>query len=109
MTTTPRRNQINAGAAVLWASAFIIAALVIVQAGRSQTNAAHADMVNNRADYTLMTASSGRGGDTDADELLYIIDSRDSVLMVYDFDDIRRKEMILRDAYPLDRLFAQAR
>ncbi len=109
MTSAPRRHHVNAGAAVLWASAFIIAALVIVQAGRMQPNAAHADMVNSRADYTLMTASSGRGGDADPVELLYVIDSRDSVLMVYDFEDIRRKEMILRYGYPLDRLFAEAR
>jgi hypothetical protein len=37
-------EQINPSAAVLWASAFVIAALVIVQAGRLPGPAARAEM-----------------------------------------------------------------
>ncbi|MHC4992043.1 MAG: hypothetical protein ACYTGC_13805, partial [Planctomycetota bacterium] len=67
--TTTHRNS----TAALWASAFVLAAFVIVQAGRLPENAAHAEMANSLGSYTLLTTNSGRGGDADPDELLYVI------------------------------------
>ena len=104
-----RPAQIDTSAAVLWASAFVIAALTILQAGRFAGPAAHAEMSSSSGDYTLVTTDSGRGGDVDPDELLYVIDNRDQVLMVYEIEDARRRQVFLRDGGSLDNLFRRAR
>jgi hypothetical protein len=109
MNTQDQRATINPAAAVLWASAFVIAAIIIMQAGRLPGNMAHAEVVADRASYTLMTADSGRGGDTEPDELLYIIDSREQVMLVYEVEDARKKTITFRDGHSLDSLFQRAR
>lgn len=106
---TARGNAIKIPSAALWASAFVILALVIVQAGRLPGNAAHAHMVADRGEYTLMTADSGRGGDSEPDEILCVIDSREQILLVYEVEDARRGVVTLRDGYPLNELFVRAR
>ena len=93
----------------LWASAFVIAALVVTQAGRLPAPAAYAETTSSQADYTLLTADSGRGGDEAPDEVLFVIDNRDQVLLVYGIDDVRRHQVILRDGGSLDALFRRAR
>jgi hypothetical protein len=103
------KSVFNPSAAVLWASAFIIGALVIIQAGKLPGNPAHADMVADRGNFTAVTANSGRGDDSDPYEVLYIIDSREQMLLVYEVDDIRRKQIVLRDGGNLDGLFLRAR
>ncbi|MHC4103201.1 MAG: hypothetical protein ACYSW1_20235, partial [Planctomycetota bacterium] len=65
-------GQINPSAAVLWASAFVIAALTIVQAGRLQGPTARAEMASSSGDYTLVAGRSGRGRDERPNELLYV-------------------------------------
>lgn len=104
-----RSQKINSSAAVLWASAFVIAAMILVQAGRLPGQAAHAEMTATRADYSVMTTNSGRGGDQDPDELLYVIDNRDQVLLVYEIEDVRRRQVVLRDGWSLRFQFASAR
>ncbi len=104
-----RPQHISNSAAALWASALVIAALTIVQAGRLPSQPAHGEMTASRADYTIRTTNSGRGGDVDPDELLYVIDNRDQVLMVYEIEDARRGQIILRDGGSLDLLFRRAR
>ena len=56
-----QRNQISTGAAILWGSAFLLAGMVIIQAGRMGGNAAHAEMTGSDGGYTLMTTSAGSG------------------------------------------------
>jgi hypothetical protein len=103
------RTTINPAGAALWASAFVLAALIIVQAGRYPGQAAQAEMATTRGSYTLMTTDSGRGGDENPNELLYIIDSRDQILLCYEIEDARQKAMFLRDGASLDYLFRLAR
>ncbi len=103
------RQQINTSAATLWASAFVIAALIIVQAGRLAGPTAYAEAVDNRGDYTLLTARSGRGPDEKPYEVLYVIDNRDQILMVYEIENVQRGEIIARDGGPLETLFTTAR
>ncbi|MCI0630359.1 MAG: hypothetical protein L0Y44_06855 [Phycisphaerales bacterium] len=99
----------GAAGAALWASAFVIAALILVQAGRLPENAAHADVVADRGSYTLLTCNSGRGGEVDPEDLLYVIDSREQVLLIYEVEDSRKNQIILRDGGSLDTLFTRAR
>lgn len=103
------KQTINPAAAVLWASAFVLAALVIMQAGRLPGNTANAEMAVDRGSYTLMTCDSGKGGDTRPDELLYVIDSREQTLLIYEIEDARKKQILLRDGGSLDNLFTRAR
>lgn len=102
-------QKINGSVAVLWASAFVIAALVIIQAGKLPGQAAFAEMASSRGDYSVMTTNSGRGGDTDPDELVYVIDNRDQVLLVYEVEDAKRGGIVFRDGWNLNATFNQAR
>jgi len=77
-------TQFSGTAAALWASAFVIMGLVIMQAGTMAANPAYAGMSNTGAGYTLLTVDSGTGGDADPDELLYLIDNRAEVVFVYE-------------------------
>jgi hypothetical protein len=98
-------KTLNPAAAVLWASAIIVAALIIIQAGKLPENAAHAQMVTGKSDYILLTTKSGRGDN----DVLYIMDGREQVLLVYEVEDARRGQIILRDGGRLDNLFRSAR
>jgi hypothetical protein len=104
-----RRDRLSAGTAVLWASAFVIAAMIIVQAGRLPGSAAHADVAIARGNYTLLMADSGRGTSDARNKLLYVIDSREQVLLVYEIEDARRNMLFLRDGGSIDNLFLAAR
>jgi hypothetical protein len=77
-------NSIRPASAVLWASAFIIAALVIMQAGRLAPNPAFAGMATSTdAGFTLVTSSDGQGPPEAPYDLLYVIDNSDEVLYIY--------------------------
>ncbi len=102
-------QTVSLPAAALWASAFVIGALTIVQAGRLPQAAAYGEMSASHGDYTILTTDSGRGGDIDPDEILYVIDNRAEVLLVYEIEDARRRQVILRDGWSLRGLFQRAR
>lgn len=105
MSSTNTTTRLNSSAAILWAAAFIVAALIIVQAGKLPENAAHAEMVAIKNNYTLMTTGSGRG----TNKLLYVIDARDQILMVYEVEDAQRGQIFLRDGGSIDNLMRNAR
>lgn len=108
-SNSPATASVNVPAAALWASAFVILAMIIVRAGHLPDNSANAAVQADRGSYTIMTADSGKGGDTEPDEILCVIDSREQILMVYELEDARRGGMILRDGYALSDLFIRAR
>ena len=109
MSASEKTNSLNPAAAVLWGSAFVIAALIIMQVGRLPGNQANAAVQADRSSYTLLTAGSGRGGEAQPDDLLYVIDSREQILLVYEVEDARKKQIFLRDRYNLDELFTKAK
>lgn len=96
-------------AAVLWASAFVIAALAIVQAGRLPGSTAYAETVAELGDYTVLTARTGKGPDDRPYEALWVIDNREQVLIVYDLEDAQRGKLIVRGGGSLRNLFRTAR
>ena len=100
-----RNRQFNPASAVLWAAAFVIAGMIIVQAGKLPQNAAHADTTAVRGDYTLLTTGSGRG----ENQMLYVIDGRDQILLVYEVEDGQRGQIFLRDGGSLANLMLNAR
>jgi len=103
------KTNMRTSAAVLWSSAFVLAALVIVQAGRLPGNPAYAEMGVESGGYTLVTIDAGRGEDCDPEELLFVIDSRDEMLLVYEIEDARQRQVILRGGGSLRNLFQNAR
>ena len=109
--TTPRRlrTNVDTAAAVLWSSAFLLAGLVITQAGKLPINPAYGDMGVQRNGYTLLSTDSGRGEDAAPDELLYVIDSRGETLLVYEIEDARKQSILLRGGGNLQNLFRNAR
>lgn len=95
--------------AVLWASAFVIASLAIVQAGRLPGQAAYAETVSEFGDYTFLTARTGKGPDERPHEALWVIDNREGVLIVYGMEDAQRGNLIVRGGGSLQNLFRTAR
>jgi len=108
-TTSPMssaRQQFDPARAILWASAFVLASLVILQAGKLPGNPAYAGQVSSAGAYTILTADSGRGDDANPDEILVVIDNRTEALMVYETDG--RSGIVPRDGGNLANLFRQA-
>lgn len=104
-----KRTSINTAAAVLWACAFLLAALVIVQAGKLPGNPAYAEMGIVRGDYTLVTTRSGSGTDLAPAEVLYVIDSRGETMLAYEIPDFSQRQIVLRGGAYLPVWFRNAR
>jgi hypothetical protein len=108
-TTAMNRSRIRPATTALWASAFVIAALAIVQAGRLPGSSAYAETTAESGDYTLLTARSGKGPEDRPNETLWVIDNREQVLMVYELEDAIRGTLTVRGGGSLHNLFLQAR
>lgn len=79
--STDSRASFDTPAALLWASAFVLFALLIVQASRLGTPAGVAlagDSASSVGDLSALTASDG-----DQQDVLLILDGREQVLYVY--------------------------
>ena len=84
MNQEHNERSINPSAAILWASAFVIAAMLIMQAGKLAPNPAYAGMATSTdAGFTLVTSSDGQGPPDAPYDLLYVIDNSDEVLYIY--------------------------
>jgi hypothetical protein len=106
---TNQRTQLSPAAAILWASAFLLVAIIIMQAGKLPGGAAYAEMAVSNGDYSALTTSTGLGGDADPYQVLYIIDNRDEVLMAYEIEDSRTGRIELRGGGSLSNLYRRAR
>jgi hypothetical protein len=95
-----RSGRLSADAA-LWASAFVLGALLIVQAGRGADSAARAEMASSVGGYTLMTTQTQSG------EILYIIDNLSEQFFVYNVE--QQRELVLLHKEDLKGLFTSAK
>lgn len=98
--TAPARLRLS-GDAALWASAIVVFALILTQAGRLVGSAAHAEMVSTAGQYTVLTADGG------TDDVLVLLDQRTEEVFVYRVGGNRRLELAERQN--LSQLFADAR
>ena len=105
--TTTRRKTFDFSFGALAASAFVLAGMILLQAG--ERGKAHAAMAVESDGYTVVTANAGRGEDAAPDEVLYVLSSRDEVLLVYGIEDARKKQVLFYDAAPLPLWFRNAR
>lgn len=110
--TTRRNASIATPAALLWASAFLLAALTIVQAGRLPTNTAYAGAANQGSQgMSVVTQNTGLGPDSKPYEALWVLDSRGEMLFIYYIENANagEKALLLRQAMPVTELFRLAR
>jgi len=75
----------------LMASAFVLTAMIFIQASRLMDDAAHAEMVVNRGTVTMMSTAFR----TDAD-IIYVMDSANSRLLAYMVDPNQKVIQLLR-------------
>jgi len=111
MTASDDRRWPGAGV-ILGATAFILAALTIVQAGRMPLNAAYAGAANTGQHGTsVITQNTGLGPSDRPYEALYVIDARGEMLFIYYVENANsgEKALLLRQAIPLPELFRKAR
>lgn len=103
--TIARRAEIP-----LWASAFVIAALVLVEAGRSPAGEAQAGQaVVGSTGFSMVTAESGVDAEGQVQEVLYLIDGRDEVLYVYEIPSPTDRRIVFRAGVHLPTLFNAGR
>ncbi|MDX2115159.1 MAG: hypothetical protein SFZ24_05985 [Planctomycetota bacterium] len=92
--------------APLWASAFVLAGLIVGQAGRftgAGPEAAYAGNVTSVGGLTMLTADAGNG-----DEILAVINPVDESISFYFLRELGRKITLIESRH-LSQLFEQAR
>ncbi|HMN96809.1 MAG TPA: hypothetical protein PKC43_07180 [Phycisphaerales bacterium] len=94
---------------MLAATAFILAALVILQAGRLPVAEAWAGGAAAAGDFSVVTATNGLGKESRPHELLYLVDNRSELLFVYEVEDASRRSLVLREVTSLPVLFRAGR
>ncbi|MHC4810160.1 MAG: hypothetical protein ACYTEV_07315 [Planctomycetota bacterium] len=111
-------SRAGGGDAVLWASACVLAAFVVIQAGRPVSDAASADASAAAAlaaqsgavdGFSIVAGRSGRGDDADPTKIVWVIDSTAGAVMVYEVEDARRNAITFREGSSLPLLFESAR
>ncbi len=103
-TNTSSAHRIDLACAALWASAFVLGAMVIVQAGRlvwPLGAEARADLVASVGDHTALTFNTGN------DDVLAVLDSRGEQLYTYRLQNQNRVELVR--AYSVKDLFDTGR
>jgi hypothetical protein len=96
------KTRLNSSA-MLTASALLIGALVIVQAGRIMSGTpAQADLVAASGTLTALTAES-----TNSNDVLLVLDGRAEELMVYKVENQNAVELYRK--YNVPRLMSEAR
>ena len=110
--TKQRARQMNMPAALLWASAFLLAALTIIQAARLPLNAAYAGAANQGGQgMSVVTQSTGLGPAERPYEALWVLAGRGEMLFIFYMENANagEKALLLRQAIPVPDLFRTAR
>jgi len=105
-----RRASLSIRTLPLWASAFVLAGILLAIAGRLPENPAYAGMATaGVGGFTLVTDRSGYGPDSRPYEMLYVLDNSSQTLFVYSIERANDRRIILRDGVFLPNLFRTAR
>ncbi len=92
------RPRLDAGAATLWASAFVILAMILTHAGSAPSPSAYAGLVADVGQLKILTAQSGNN-----EEFIAILNSTDETLSIYGIENARSLE--LYQVQPLKDVF----
>lgn len=97
--TPPDRTRIAPGVAVLWASAIVLFALILIQSTRFEgASTAYAGNVSQVGDYVILTANAGNNED-----ILLTLDGRSDQLMVYSV--VNGQQLQMRTKYKVADFF----
>ena len=97
------KNTRLTSSAALSASALVIAALVVVQAGKLLSGPeARADLVSTAGTVSVLTAEANNSND-----VLFVLDGRSEELMVYKLENQTNWELFKK--YNLPRMFSEAK
>jgi hypothetical protein len=88
MKTSTNRQRINPSVGALWASAFVLAGMVIMQAGRLGVGNEADASVTNVGEVTVLTANTGANED-----VILVLDDRTDALLVYGVENRNRVEL----------------
>lgn len=111
-STRPASDGSATARIVLVATAIMLAALTIIQAGRIDVNAAHAGTANaGPQGSSMVTIDSGLGPKDRPYETLWVLDGRGEMLFVYYIENANagEKSLLLRQVISLPDLFRKAR
>ncbi len=107
----PRDTQSTQGPAVLWASAFLLAGLILFKLSGSTEprldpsalfgSPAHAGLVSSVGEFTLMTVDGG------TEDILLVIDNVSEEMLVYRVEN--QRVVNLEGRYKLPEVFEGAR
>lgn len=112
MNTTDQRRAAEPFRIALWASAFVLAGLILVQMRLASTvqaapplfgqnSVANAGMVAQAGGYTVLTSDAGN------EDILVVLDSRNEELFVYHVENQSSVQLLERQLLP--GLFAEGR
>lgn len=95
----------------LWASAFVLAGLLVMSAGRITPPAGAGNPAAVAAGgMQVLTLNNGDGSSTQYNESVYVLDNHSETLFVYTVENATDKRgLILRTAEPLQQIFRNAR
>ena len=93
-------NRIQLACYSLTASAFVLAALLLVGVRGSLTQPAMGDQLLSQGSITLMTASAGSG-----EEALFVLDSINEKLLIYRLD-VGKSQLELAGSLNIVQLFS---
>lgn len=97
-------------AAALWASAIVVAALILVTAGRMPETPAHAAMATTGTGGFSMVAARSAFGESDAPiDNIYVVDNSSQTLYIYSVENAADRRILLRGGASLPALFRAAR
>lgn len=103
-------QSITRHSTALWASAIIVAALILVTAGRLPEHPAYGGMATTgTGGFSMVTAPSGFGPSDKPYEILYVVDNSSQTLYVYSVDSATDRRILLRGGANLPTLFRAAR
>jgi hypothetical protein len=111
-STRPGHEGTATARIVLVATAIMLAALTIIQAGRIDLNAAHAGTANaGPQGSSMVTIDSGLGPKERPYESLWVLDGRGEMLFIYYVENANagEKALLLRQVIFLPDLFRKAR
>ena len=94
--------RVNPGVLTLWASAFVIGALVLFQAGRTDLATKAMAQVATVNDLTVLTV-----GVTDNEDVVVVLDQREELISVYTIEGGRN--LVRLTTENLSNIFQQAR
>ena len=95
---------------VLWASAFVLIALILVQLGRPLSPSLQADMLVHNGEYTMLTMRGRPEARTKETDALVLVDVSEGWMLMYELVGNRPNRTIQAlDGGPLAWLFERGR